>query len=366
MEAVSDTDEWRVLQSFFPDGWESEARRLGAFRRARYTDSPARLLRLLLFHAVNDGGLRTTVALAKASHLADVSAVALFKRLRRSGAWLRWLAEGLSRPLRDRPSVPRGLRPRALDSTTIQGPGASTSDWRLHYTLDLLTLACDWHELTTGHEAEALERTPVAPGDVLIGDRAYFRAAGVRSVVRAGGHVLVRMRWKHPGLVDREGVAQSALSLATTLRVGEVGDWPVWIPEENAEPVSGRVVALKLPEEIAERARKRVRRMASKKQQELDPRSLEAAGYLMLFTTLPAEVVDRAAIAELYRYRWQIELAFKRHKQLLRLGELPHKDAAAAAGWILSKLVVALLIETLYRRSVAFSPWGYDISELSG
>ena len=98
--------------------------------------------------------------------------------------------------------IPEGLRPRAVDGTTIQGPANRTSDWRVHYTLDLTTLGCDWHELTTGRGAEGLERTPVRPGDVLIADRGYCRARGIRAVAAGGAFVLVRMRWNHHKLVD--------------------------------------------------------------------------------------------------------------------------------------------------------------------
>jgi hypothetical protein len=70
--------------------WREAAREQGAFQRARYTMDPASLLRLLLFHAVNDGGLRETVAQARAAGIAEMSQVALLKRLRTSGAWLAW------------------------------------------------------------------------------------------------------------------------------------------------------------------------------------------------------------------------------------------------------------------------------------
>lgn len=55
------------------------------------------------------------------------------------------------------------------------------------------------------------------------------------------------------------------------------------------------------------------------------------------------------------------QLAFKRLKQLLQLGHLPHQDGDAARGWIHAKLLVAMLLETLFRNSRNFSPWGYEI-----
>jgi IS4 transposase len=47
-----------------------------------------------------------------------------------------------------------------------------------------------------------------------------------------------------------------------------------------------------------------------------------ATGYLMLLTSLPAEVPAAEVLAS-YRMRWQVELAFKRLKSLLRLDRLP-------------------------------------------
>ena len=99
-------DEWRVIESLLPSGWREAAREQRAFRRARYVKDPAVLLRLLLFHAVNDGGLRETVAQAHASGIATMSQVALLKRLRTAGPWLAWIGAGLCRALRDEPRLP--------------------------------------------------------------------------------------------------------------------------------------------------------------------------------------------------------------------------------------------------------------------
>jgi hypothetical protein len=357
--AVS-SDEWQIIERLLPDGWEEQARETGAFQRARYLQSPTEVLRLILFHAVS-GGLRVTVAEAKAAGLPSISSVGLYLRLQKSTEWLRAIAVGLCQPLRERPSLPAGLRPRAVDSTTIQGPGNTTAEWRLHYALDLLTLSCDWHELTDAKGAESFRRTPVQPGDVLMGDRNYLNADAVHAVVGAGGHVLVRMRWVHPAMVGDEGKPVTALSLAGRVRLRRPGDFAVSMLAGDGTSVAGRVVIIKLPRPLAERNRKRLRREASKKQRRLDPRSLQAAGYVFLFTTLPVELLDTVGVASLYRFRWQIEIAFKRHKQILKLGQLPHKDERAAQSWILAKFIVALLLETLYRNAIAISPWGYPL-----
>jgi len=90
-----------------------------------------------------------------------MSQVALLKRLRNSGPWLSWIAKEQCRGFLDRPRPPQGVRLRAIDATTVQGPASKGTDWRIHYTLDLLSLHCDWHELTDNHGGESLMRVPV-------------------------------------------------------------------------------------------------------------------------------------------------------------------------------------------------------------
>lgn len=359
----TNTDEWGVIERMLPAGWREAAREQKAFQRARYATTPASLLRLLLFHAVNDGGLRETVAQARVGGIADMSSVALLKRLRTAGGWLAWLGAELCRPLREQPRLPRGLRPRAVDGTTVQGPASKGTEWRIHYSLDLLTLQCDWYDVTDAHGGERLERTPMQPGDVMLADRNYLRPAGVQAAVNAGAHVLARLRWSHSAMLDGRGRAFYALTQARKLKVGRIGAWPVQLVVPQGRPVAGRVIATRLPAPVAARSERRAVRSSTKKGRTPDPRSLQAAHLVMIFTTLSDTQLAPGAVLELYRSRWQIELAFKRLKQLLKLGRLPHKDSRAAKTWILAKLVVALLLETLYRNARTFSPWGYRLDE---
>ena len=304
------------------------------------------------------------MAQAAAAGIAQMSQVALLKRLRTSGEWLAWVGAGLCRYLRQTPRVPQGLRPRALDSTTVQGPASKGTEWRVHYSLDLVNLTCDWFELTDSHGAELLERTPVQSGDVLIADRNYLRPKGVQAVVDAGAHVLVRLRWAHSAMIDERGQTFHSLPHAKRLKVGEIGTWRVRLLLSRGRLLPARVIATKLPTPLAAKAERKVAKRSSKKGKRPDPRSLQAAHFVMLFTTLPEALIAPPDVLELYRFRWQIELAFKRLKQLLKLGRLPHKDPVAAKSWILAKLVIALLLETLDRNVRAFFPWGYSLAVL--
>ena len=64
---------------------------------------------------------------------------------------------------------------------------------------------------------------------------------------------------------------------------------------------------------------------------------------------------------ELYRSRWQIELAFKRMKSILGLGHLPKKDPESCRAWLHGKLFTSLLVERLIGAARTLSPWGYEL-----
>ena len=354
-------DEWRLIRSLLPIGWEEAARTRGAFNPEAGSFPQVIMLPILLYHAVNDGSLRTTVTQAKAAGIAAMSPVALFKRLGTSAAWLEWIAAGLCQQLRDAPPVPEGLRLRAIDGSSISKPGSKGTDWRLHYMLDLRTLACDWLELTDASGGEAIARAPVKPGDVILGDRNFSHLSDLQCAASRGAYVLVRLRWRHAAMRTPEGKKFRALDAVERLLVGEVGSWPVhMVTPKGTQQVSGRVVAVRLPAPLARLAEKRAQQKATRKGRNIDARTLRAAHFVMIFTTVPEEILTPEAVLELYRFRWQIEIAFKRHKQLLRLGRLPHLNPETGRAWIMAKLVVALLLEKLYRNG-SFSPWGYRI-----
>jgi transposase len=120
------------------------------------------------------------------------------------------------------------------------------------------------------------------------------------------------------------------------------------------------VVAIRLSKLLAAQSQRRSERRAARKAQMVNPKTIEAANFVMVFTTLKRETASAEEILQMYRCRWQIELAFKRLKQLVSLGCLPHRDAKAARTWLQSKLVVALLVERFLANARTLSPWGYS------
>jgi len=67
---------------------EASARENGAFLRSRAVVCATDLLRLVLAYCLGGMGLRSASAWAASAGLADLSNVALLKRLRKCGAWM--------------------------------------------------------------------------------------------------------------------------------------------------------------------------------------------------------------------------------------------------------------------------------------
>lgn len=357
-EASAGLDEdWFVIQSLLPPGWEEAARQTGALRRERGFDGPATLLRVLLMHLVDGCSLRETAARAEAGGLAHVSDVALLNRLRGCGDWFRWMGEQISRQLSGASvEVIAGRRVRLADATVVCEPGATGSTWRLHYLIDLTTLACEQVEVTTPKESESLARFEVKHGDVMMVDRGLVHRSGIRHVVARGGDVVARTDLSNVPLENSQGGAFRLLPRLRKLGVGRAAAWPA-VMRDDRGTVSVRVCAIKNSAEQTRKQRARIRRRASRKGLQTKPPTLEMAGYVVVLTTLPD--VEPEVILELYRFRWQIELAFKRLKSLLQLGHLKKTDPTGAKAWLQGKIFVAALIELLLATGERFSPWGY-------
>ena len=117
-------EEWAVLASLLPEGWQELARETGAMRRARGgIRSPEVLLQLLLLHVATGLSLKQASARAEVQKLASVTDVALLKRLRSSEEWLREMARRMfdtSRFASTSSELPAGRRLRAVDATTVE------------------------------------------------------------------------------------------------------------------------------------------------------------------------------------------------------------------------------------------------------
>jgi hypothetical protein len=342
-------DHWPELQANLPAGFDLErtARERGAFTRARQVKDAQTLLRLALAYGGCGMSLRETCAWAEVAGLASLSDPSLIERLCKAAPWLGDIVAAL---LAGQATVPKrrwaGYRLRALDATSICEPGADRTTWRLHVGYDLASGQVDRIELTDGRGAEKLQRLKYQPGDIVLADRAYARPRDLRPVLADGARFIVRTGWNSLRWLQPDGSAFDlfAALAAQTEQEGEVG---VRIDEggDFGEPLNLRLVIRRKSPEQAQAEQTRLLKDAKKRGKQPDPRSLAAAKYILLLTSLPPGTFPPADVLALYRFRWQIELAFKRMKTLAGLDALAAKKPELARAWIYARLIVFLIAE---------------------
>lgn len=231
----------------------------------------------------------------------------------------------------------------------------------MHYSLSLPTLVCDFFEVSDNRGEETYKRLPIQHGDIVLADRGYCHREGAAYVREHGGDVVVRLNVSNFPLLDaKTGQPFQFLPRLRTLRGRKPKEWGVSF-EASSGIYTGRLCAIRKSAAAARRAKERIQKAAKKKQKRVMPQTLEAAEYVFVFATVAARAFNTETVLELYRARWQVELAFKRLKSLMQAGHVPKYDEASARAWIQAKLLAVLLIERLQEEACFFSPWGFRI-----
>jgi hypothetical protein len=323
------------------------ARATKAFLRPREIRCAADLLRLVLAYCLGERGLRATAAWAAAVELTDVSNPAILYRLRQCGDWLTLLIGQLLATAVPQPG--KGRLIRLVDATCVLKPGPEARKknrlWRVHAAFDLPSERFGHFELTDEHGGEQLDRIPVAKGEIRIGDRAYLQPARIAKVLKKGADIIIRSGWRNARWLD---ALRKPIDLHKELRkAGERFDRPIWIACKGSSPLALRLIAVRKPKAAAEAARRAARKQGRKSGYTPSRKTLDAASWFILVTSLPAKRYSTDDVLALYRLRWRIELAFKRLKSLIELKKPPGIDARSAKPWVLAHLLLILLLEPL-------------------
>jgi hypothetical protein len=322
------------------------------------------LMRTLLLHVGCGWSLRETAVQAKLAGLAAVSDVTLLNRLRDAEPWLRALCQQLWKENGvELATTVLGRPVRLLDATVVREPGKTGSQWRLHYSLRLPTLACDHFELTSTRgqgTGEQFGRFPFQPGELVLADAGYCHAEGIAELVRQQADVCVRLNPRGLALHGDDGKRfELDRHLDTLTETGACGDWPVWINAQGQQ-IAGRVCAIRKSRDAIDRAQRRLDRKRQRGQTVVES-TRRHAQYVLVFTSLGVAEATTEQVLNAYRLRWQIELTFKRLKSTAQLGHIPKHDEQSSRAWLYAKLLVALLGEKLARVGKAISPWGFPL-----
>jgi len=329
-----------------PAGTEEQAFRLGAFVRCREIKSVGDLLRALLAYVLCVSSFRQLGSWAVLLGLANISDTAWRNRLKGASAWLLWLLgaflAGPQVPVQQRNSSGLG-RIILVDATRLKQVGGTGDDWRVHSAYDLRASRLIQVHVTDKHTAESLQHFQLQRFDLLIADRGYGYRKNIAYAYQQQAYVILRFVPSTCPLLDRYGQPLDVVAWLKQVKKGKHCRNAWCIHEGKKYHV--RIIASALPPEKAAEARKKREQEAKKKGKQLQPDTLFLVGWSLLITNLPKRPWSYKHILQLYRARWQIELLFKRMKQMMDMHVTRSKTPQGCESSLLAWLVVWALQE---------------------
>jgi hypothetical protein len=341
-----------------PADLDQKARTLQAFVRPRALACPTDLLRGLLAYVLEAHSFRLLGMWAVLLGLADISDTAWRNHLRNASPFLLWLlAELLAAEVACAPDLAQHHRRICLvDATRLAHTGGSGDDWRTHLCYDLLAGRMSQVIVTDCHTAERLRHFAITPGDIYVGDSGYGYRNNLLYVRSKQGDVVLRIHPNTFPLEDAHGRPFDAFAWLLRQR-GTLAEWQGFCRYQGQRcPV--RLVASKIPPQKVAKAQQRKKDAAKKRGRKLTARTLVLAGWWLLITTLAAREWPATEIVRLYQARWQIELVFKRIKQLVRVATVRGKHPATVEATIRALLVAWALEEQVAAEVRALLPSG--------
>jgi hypothetical protein len=187
----------------------------------------------------------------------------------------------------------------------------------------------------TPDNAAPAQGLPLPAGALRLADLGYFRLETLAEIAAAGAFFLTR--FKHGTLVF--DAAGERLNLLRWLKGSDetVRDIPVQVGARQR--LDCRLIAVRVPPEVAAERRRKLRRAAQVKGQAVSAERLALAGWTVLLTNAPVEKLNADEARVVAAVRWQMELLFKLWKSQGQLGRSRSRQAIRQLCEIYAKLL---------------------------
>lgn len=178
---------------------------------------------------------------------------------------------------------------------------------------------------------------PIAAGSLVLRDLGYFNLErfeqfntdGISWISRGVSQLTVEIDEQKHDLVDWL-TRQTGDIIDRLVKVGDVG-------------LECRLVALRVPQAIAQERRRKAIEKAKKKGRKPSAQHLASCDWTIYLTNLPADSWAAKTLHTLYRVRWQIELLFKLWKSHGMVADHRYEDATHQQIEMYSRLIAVVV-----------------------
>jgi hypothetical protein len=274
------------------------------------------------------------------------------------------------------PILQRFTGVRIHDSTTIVLPDALAHLWagcggsttehtssalKCGVQLDLLTGALSGLDLVDGRASDqrlGVQHAALPKGSLRLADLGFY---DLNVLARLSEEAVYWLSKLEPTALISDASQNDWALLAFVRALGEIAQWQgeVWVGKGRR--VRGRLLVLRVPQEVADQRRRRIRKTARDKGHSPSAAALALADWTILLTNIPPDLLSLREALIVAKVRWQIELLFKLWKSHGQIdswrSEKPER--------ILCEVYAKLLAMVLQHWMLLIGCWSYADKSLS-
>lgn len=332
-----------------PEGYEQACFDTKAIERKREIKNPASLMKLILLYLTGGYSQIEMSVIAQELGIANISDVAFLKRFAKCKNWIIWIITRIiPKPIieYEMPKWLQNYKLVALDASDVTEKGRSGRLFRLHYAFNIIKMCSLAYKITSQKVGETLLNFDIQKDWLILADRMYGTLTGIEYCLKKGANFILRLKYNAFKLYDSGGNEIDILDKMRDITSAVAKDIEVYVKLSKLGLTRLRICAVKIPDDKLDQVERRNKRRDSKKQKATSPEALAMSKYVVIITALPS-IITADEIIALYRFRWQVEIYFKRLKSIMDFGNVPLKREDSIYTWLNGKLLVALLIEQM-------------------
>lgn len=181
-------------------------------------------------------------------------------------------------------------------------------------------------------------------GDMVVRDLGYFSTSVFRQIIEKGAYFLSRLR-SNVNIYEENGELLDFDELLRKKKRRNINTIDINVRLKSKEQLPVRLVAIRVPEKIANERRRKAKKDRSKSANH-SKSYYERLDWVIFITNVPKEIWKPKNLFTVYSYRWRIEIIFKSWKSGLKINKIfeAKKSMTEPMAWIVLHLILAWII----------------------